>query len=255
MSGDDADLCAQAQELLRAVRRGMDFARELRGENERLRRRLAELEAAQRSAAASPEEREKRLLEIERENDDLAALHVASCQLHSTLEIDEVMRSVIEIAINLIGADACAIYLLDEERRELRAVAAAGVEASSLPVCRVGEGRLGQAVADGATRTFEAPAAGAPPGRDAGLPLACIPLRVAGREVGAIAILGLLRQKRGFTARDHQLFEVLAGQGAAAILAARHHAGSERPAELHGSSAELHRSSRPTNHGPDPSSR
>ena len=232
MSGADADLCARAEALLQAVRRGMDFARELRGENERLRQRLAELEAAQRSAAGDPDEREQRLLEIERENDQLAVLHVASLQLHSTLEIDEVMRIIIEIAINLIGADAAAIYLLDGE--ELRAVAAAGVAASSVPACRVGEGRLGEAVADGSPRTFAAPAEGAR-GRDPAHPLACIPLRAAGRPLGAIAIFGLLPQKQGFTPLDHQLFEVLAGQAAVAILAARLHTRVEcEPASDHG---------------------
>jgi len=260
-SGEGTNLSARGEEFLHAVRRGMEFTRELLGENERLRRRLADLEEGQQSAARSPEEekvrgellgridgleqehaslRERlreveaenqafaaRFHEIEQENQGLANLYVASSELHSTLEVDEVVRIVIEILINLIGADAFAIYLLDEGEQELRAIAAEGFEASSLPACRVGEGRLGEAVASGAHRTFDAEA-GATHARDPERPLACIPLRLERRTVGAIAIFRLLQQKQGFSAVDYELFDVLAGHAATAIWAARLHARPER---------------------------
>ena len=68
-----------------------------------------------------------RYVEIEEENNNLANLYVASYQLHSTLDLDEVLKIVIEIVINLIGAEVFAIYLLDGKDEELQVVAAEGV--------------------------------------------------------------------------------------------------------------------------------
>jgi transcriptional regulator with GAF, ATPase, and Fis domain len=260
MSNDRSNLFARGEEFLQAFNRGMEFTRELLRENERLRRRLAELEDQQQNAARSPHEWEKlrheligrirgleteyaslrerlreveaenrafadRYLEIEEENNNLANLYVASYQLHSTLDLDEVLRIIVEIVINLIGADVFAIYLLDERRQELRAVAAEGIEASRVPACRMGEGRLGEAVAAGAPQTFDEPGG---PARDPERPLVCIPLRIEQQALGAIAIFGLLQQKQGFTALDQELFNVLAGHAATAIFAARLYSQSER---------------------------
>ena len=260
MSDDRSELAARGEEFLQVFGRGMEFTRELLRENERLRTRLAELEDLQQHAAQSPAEWEKlrrellakirglegehaslreRLIEveaqsrehasrcasIEAENNHLANLYVASYQLHSTLEVDEVLRIAIEIVINLIGAEVFAIYLLDAASGELRAVAAEGIDLAGVPACRLGEGRLGGAVGEGAIRAFEdAPVEGPDPER----PLVCIPLCVDGRAIGAIALLRLLEQKQGFSALDHELFQVLAGHAATAILAARLHAQSER---------------------------
>jgi len=261
MSGERSSLSAQAEEILQAVRRGMEFTREILQENERLRRRLVEVEDRQQHAAQSPEDWEKlrrellaridgleqehaslrerlhqaewesrafadRYREVEEENNSLANLYVASCQLHSTLDVDEVLRIVTEIVINLVGADVFAIYLLDERLGELRAVAAEGLPLASLPVCRVGEGRLGEAVAAGVPRRFDAGADDR--SRDPERPLVCIPLQLERQAIGAIAIFGLLQQKQGFTPLDQELFEVLAGHAATAIFAAQVHSQSER---------------------------
>jgi predicted nuclease with TOPRIM domain len=55
-----------------------------------------------------------RYLEIEEENNNLANLYVASYQLHSTLDLEEVLKIIIEIVINLVGAEVFAVYILDE---------------------------------------------------------------------------------------------------------------------------------------------
>ena len=260
MSDDRSELNARGEEVLQLFNRGLEFTRELLHENERLRRRLAELEDEQQNAARSPADWEKlrkellakirglehehaslreRLMEIEsqsrenamryqsieEENNNLANLYVASYQLHSTLEVDEVLRIVIEIVINLIGADVFAIYLLDEARQELRAVAAEGIELGRVPACRIGEGRLGRAVSERAIHTFDD---GPEPARDPERPLVCIPLRMEGQVIGAIALFGLLQQKQGFSALDQELFNVLAGHAATAIFTARLYSQSER---------------------------
>jgi len=260
MSEDRSELSTRGEEFLQLFDRGMEFTRELLRENEHLRRRLVELEDEQQNAARSPAEWEKlrlelltkirglesehaslreRLIEVESqsrdfadrhgaiaaENNDLANLYVASYQLHSTLDLEEVLRITIEIVINLIGADVFAIYLLDTARQELRAVAAEGIDLGRVPPCPIGEGRLGRTVGEGVIRSFDEESGES---GDPERPLVCIPLRVEGQVIGAISLLGLLKQKRGFSALDQELFNVLAGHAATAIFAARLYSQSER---------------------------
>ena len=59
-------------------------------------------------------------------------------------------------------------------------------------------------------------------------PLVVIPLQIQKRPIGAIAIYSLLQQKEGFTALDHELFNLLGGHAATAIFAARLYSQSER---------------------------
>jgi regulator of replication initiation timing len=260
MSDDRSELSTRAEEFLQLWGRGMEFTREILRENERLRRRVAEIEDEQQGAARNPQDWEKlrqellarisglegehaslrerlgevearnrefadRCRSIEEENHNLANLYVASYQLHSTLEIDEVLRIVVEILINLVGAESFAIYLLDEGRQELRAVAAEGVALEGLPTCRLGEGPLGRTVTERSVRIAEGPA---PVVGDPESPLVCIPLLVDGKGIGAIALFGLLQQKQEFSALDRELFDVLAGHAATAIFAARLYSQSER---------------------------
>ena len=48
------------------------------------------------------------------------------------------------------------------------------------------------------------------------------------RPIGAIAIFSLLQQKNGFSALDHELFNVLGGHAATALFAAKLYSQSER---------------------------
>ena len=59
-------------------------------------------------------------------------------------------------------------------------------------------------------------------------PLVCIPLSVGDKTIGAIALYRMLVQKERFTALDHELFTLLGGHAATAILAAQLHAQSAR---------------------------
>ncbi len=258
MSGDGTNILARGEEFLSVFKRGADFTRELLAENERLRVQLLSEQSRQESAAQSPEEwgklrqellaridclerecmtvRERldqaeaengqfarRYVEIEEENNALANLYVASYQLHSTLDLDEVLKVIVEIVINLVGAEVFAVYLLDEETQALEAVAAEGGEPRSFPAAVLGSGVLGEAVA--ANRVVCAEEAGP---TDLGRPAVVVPLWVQGRPLGAIALYSLLQQKSGFTPLDHELFNVLGGHAATAIFAARLYSQSER---------------------------
>jgi hypothetical protein len=255
---DDRSGWQRGEEVLNILKRGQMFARELLQENERLRRRLASLEDQQQSAARSPEEwgklrielldriasleeenrtyRERlleveeenrrfadRYVEIEEENNNLANLYVASYQLHSTLDLEEVLKIVIEIVINLIGAEVFAVHLLDGRDEELRVVAVEGVEHGRIPNCRLGSGVIGRAVTTSETTCFDTSRSD-----DYTRPIVVIPLQIQRRPIGAISIFSLLQQKEGFSALDHELFNVLGGHAATAIFAARLYSQSER---------------------------
>ena len=55
-----------------------------------------------------------------------------------------------------------------------------------------------------------------------------VPLVVQERPIGAIAVYSLLQQKDGFSALDHELFNMLGGHAATALFAARLYSQSER---------------------------
>ncbi|MDX1579414.1 MAG: GAF domain-containing protein [Gemmatimonadota bacterium] len=252
------DLFRRADEFLGLFRKGAEFTRELLEENERLRRRLSDVEERQQYAAQDSGEWEKlreellsrvrtlesekmdvmerlkaveeenrqfasRYVEIEEENNNLANLYVSSYQLHSTLDLSEVLKIILEIVINLIGAETFAVYVLDEKSRQLEPVAAEGEELAAFPRMALGEGVVGEAVASGDTWCGE-PA----PSSDYGRPIVCIPLRVEERPIGAISIYKLLQQKDGFSPLDHELFTLLAGHAATSIFAAQLYGQSER---------------------------
>lgn len=258
MSQREGDLFERASEFLAMFRRGAEFTRELVEENARLRRRMLELETRQSDAAQDPKEWERlreelvdriqgleterqdvlerlgvleqenrtfaeRFLQIEEENNNLANLYVASFQLHSTLDLQEVLRIVVEIVINLVGAEVLCVYAIDERTGLLEPVAAEGRERASFASTPVGSGPVGEAVAQGDLRYREA-LSGAGPDE----PLVCIPLCVGAQAIGAIALYGLLVQKERFTPLDHELFTLLGGHAATAILAAQLHGQSER---------------------------
>ena len=257
MSGDER-VFSRAEEFLGLFKRGAEFSRELLVENERLRSELMRLQDRQESAASNPEQWSKlrhellerihsleeecssmrgrlveaeqengqfarRYVEIEEENNNLANLYVASYQLHSTLDMVEVIQIITEIVINLIGAEVFAIYLLDDATGELGAIAAEGMPASGFPTCQLGQGELGMAVAN-----QEATCRDGASSDDLERPLVTIPLVVQDRPLGAIAIYRLLQQKKGFTALDHELFNVLGGHAATAIFSARLYSQSAR---------------------------
>lgn len=252
------DVFERADEVLSLFRRGAEFTRELLQQNQSLRERLVQLESRQEDAAQDTGEWGKlrsellekiqglecerqdvlervgaledenrqfaaRYLEIEEENNALANLYVASYQLHSTLELTEVLKIVIEIVINLIGAEVFAVYVLDEKSNRLEPVASEGAELSAIPHETLGSGVVGDSVANGETSCQELDGA-----VDWTRPLVSIPLRVDDRAIGAIAIFKLLAQKDEFTPLDHELFTLLAGHAATAIFAAQLFGHSER---------------------------
>ena len=98
---------------------GDDRAQELTERVRELEERLSEVEARYRKVEEENKEFADRYIEIEEQNNNLANLYVASYQLHSTLDYSEVIRIVQEIVINLIGAEAFHLFVVSDKTGQL----------------------------------------------------------------------------------------------------------------------------------------
>jgi nitrate/nitrite-specific signal transduction histidine kinase len=256
------ELFRKGEEFQQLQRKVESFTREIISDNEKLRYRVSALEQENKSlklagaddgrdgddlvAKIRRLEREKeeilkeykeveqenidfarRYVEIEEENNNLANLYVASYQLHSTLDLKEVLRIVKEIIINLIGADRFAVYLVDQNSGEMSSVAAEGLEMDALPAVRLGSGIVGRNLTENAGKVYvsESRSVEAHSVED---PLVSIPLRIKDDPFGSIVILGLLQQKKEFTPLDIELFHLLGGHAATAIFASKLYSESKR---------------------------
>src|SRR5688572_14859215 len=128
-------LFSKSEEILEMFRKGKAFTEELMSENERLRYRLVHLETEKMNLANTLQKEVERLrlengqlsqqleflsdrseeiesenkdfvlryIEVEEQNESLANLYVASHNLHSTLDPQEVLQCIKEILINMVG--------------------------------------------------------------------------------------------------------------------------------------------------------
>jgi vacuolar-type H+-ATPase subunit I/STV1 len=239
--------------------KGARFTQELLRENEILNQQIAELEsenAAMRLQIKSDQairelltkiqqlEQEKAQLvsevheveakssavemtytEVETELANLASLYVASRQLHSTMNVSSAVRQVKEILEQLVGARSYAIFFLSDDATGLVRIASRDLEEDALPRVDLHTGSIGKVFSTGTADIAE----------DGNLskcttssPAACIPLRIADRVVGVIAIIATLEQKTRFLPVDYEFFKLLSGHAASAIVAARLFADADR---------------------------
>ncbi len=257
---DDKGTVKRAEEFLQVFKKGAEFTQELLRENERLRYQILQIEEANKHNASphavGDEEYKKlrkrveeleaekveildriqqieaenhnfanRYVEIETENNNLANLYIASYQLHSTLDFKEVLQIIMEIVINLIGAEEFSVLLLDEKSNKLQAVASEGVTKEELPLISIGEGIIGQMAKTGENYFIEDMEHYT---RDFHHPIVCIPLKIKEHVIGVIAIYKLLVQKKRFADVDYELFTLLAGHAATAIFSSKLYSESER---------------------------
>jgi hypothetical protein len=256
---DLPDLAASKREFIETFfKRGAEFAEELMRDNERLRYRIAQLEQERHTLASADRpgssgnalrelvtrietlEAERDALserfrgieaesrdfharyhDIERENNNLANLYVASYQLHSTMDLREVTQIILEILLNFVGAKTFAIQLVDDERGRLRTLAAEGVDRARVPEGALADGRVGQALASGQRFIDESRLAAR---ADLTLPSIVVPLRIRDKVVGAIVVWDLLVQKTALADVDYELFNLLAAHAAFALQGAKLHA-------------------------------
>lgn len=202
---------------LRAQLRSDDAIRELLSKIEALESEKREL--LDRFAASGPYGGDftPRFADIESENAKLASLYVASYQLHSTLDLRSILRQLKELLAQFVGARAFGIYLADESRRELRAVASEGVATTTLHPVPAGKGPIGAAWTSGQASWVD----GNSTAGSIESPAACIPMRLDDRCVGVIVVFATFEQKPEFVDLDFELFKLLGAHAASALAAAR----------------------------------
>jgi len=259
MEKEPASISKKVEEFLQVFKKGEEFTQELLKENEKLRYRVAQLEEATKFTdregsfkVHSMEERIKfledenrslieryrvveeenkdfanRYIEVEAENNNLANLYVASYQLHSTLDFNESLKIILEIVMNLIGAEEFSIMMLDEKTNELTIVAQEGMGPEARASVKLGEGTIGNAARSGDAYYRD----GDPTdltGIDYLHPLVVIPLKIKEHVIGVIVIYKLLVQKQQFSNVDYELFSMLAGHAATALFSSKLYSQSER---------------------------
>jgi GAF domain-containing protein len=185
-----------------------EYVQGLIAENERLRLLVDGLKAESEAQVAN-----------------LASLYVAVTSMHGALDRPSVLSSVQEIVTNLIGSEEMAIFETDSAHGRLTLLASVGIEPSPYQEICLGEGAIGRAAATG-ERVIRHEGGSLTEDGDAAL-TACIPLKVAGRVVGVLAVFRLLPHKGSLDAIDIDLFDVLAAHAASALLFTRLYAASD----------------------------
>ncbi len=161
---------------------------------------------------------EQHIQDIELENSNLASLYVALSQLHSTLDVNEVLGVIVEILLNFVGAEEFAVMIIDKEDA-LRPITTHGVAREDVPALQKA-GMYAASIASGDPK-FGAFQRGPAPGGVSGEPSLCIPLHAAGEVIGVMPVWSFLRQKEALTDIDHEIIQLMSKSAGTALEAAR----------------------------------
>ncbi len=160
-------------------------------------------------------------MEFGRQNTYLASLYAASSCLHESSDRVEVLETVRDVVLNLIGSREVAVFELEDGEdgsdAKLSLTYAAGLEAGSRDSIALGEGLIGGVAESGESYLAGISEAGAALSSEVDLS-AAIPLRFDNQVTGVIAVFKLLPQKTGgFDALDQELFDLLAHHAGASL--------------------------------------
>jgi len=202
-AGQTADLDKRrlAAELALA-REAADHARE---ERERLRERLADIEAENRRLCDD-------FVAVQQQSTELAQRCVALERIHGAATREETLAALQEIVVNVIGSEEVAIF----ERRGggLELAQSFGVDPEPLRRVVLGDGAVGRAAATGLPWRAGAEESHGPGDGDL---TAAIPLLHGDDVAGVIAIYRLLGHKPGLTEADEALFDLLSAHAGVAL--------------------------------------
>jgi hypothetical protein len=176
----------------------------LQGQIDVLQRRLDAVEREHKQC-------DVKMRELQEQNTNLIQIAVANQLLSAAGGHEEVLSAIEEIVVNMIGSEEIAIFELRQDGT-LALTHARGVDESSDRVKRAHD-RILQAAMSG-NIVVKSALEGA--GVDGGM-TAAIPLKLDSSVLGIIAIFRLLEQKPALEPVDHELFEVLSRQAAAAL--------------------------------------
>lgn len=161
--------------------------------------------------------------QVEQQNSNMANLYVASYRLHGTLDREEVLATIQEILINLVGSEEIGIFEMDTKHSELVLASSFGIDAKCYRTIPLGSGVIGRVAVTGEAYLVGQGNRGGESPDESNL-TACIPLKVDGQVMGAIAVFQLLQQKSGFEPVDQELFDLLATHAGMALYCTGLHA-------------------------------
>jgi GAF domain-containing protein len=215
---DAGDFVRQVQESTQ------QYTRDLLTENDRLVGLVSSLLANIAHMEATSRAFTERYLEVEQLNANLANLYVASYRLHGSLEREQVLATLQEILVNIVGSEEFAIFERRKDGPSMHVVWSLGVDATQIPDVRLGEPGLGSCIARGSPHV---------PGHDPDVTeiarriTACIPLRIGDHVIGAIVVYRLLAHKPAVEEADLEMFNLLATHAATALYCSELHAGAQ----------------------------
>jgi nitrate/nitrite-specific signal transduction histidine kinase len=196
------------QEQLMTAREEVSMRQE---EHNSLLRRLSDVEVENERVASQ-------FLDIETQNTNLANLYVASHQLRSSLDREQILAAIKEIIINLIGSEDFGIFERIDDTDRLVLVDSFDPAPQIVHEVRLGDGIIGTVAATG-----EPHVSSDARNRVSGM-TACIPLKVDDQVTGVIAVFRLLPQKANvLESLDHELFDLLAAQAGIALYCSKLH--------------------------------
>jgi signal transduction histidine kinase len=169
------------------------------------------------------------LQETERRAQQLSTLNIITRQLTSTLELQPLLKNILESAVSILNTEAGSLFLVDAQTDELIFQVMVSPVASNLAGQRLpaGTGIVGKAVTNrkslivndvAATSTWN-PA----PDKQTGFitrAILAVPMEVKDRVIGVIEIINK-KDGNPFTDDDQNLLSAFAGQAAVAIENAR----------------------------------
>src|SRR4030042_2931036 len=84
------------------------------------------------------------------QTDEILMIIKAAELINSNVRLDEVLKNIVDVAINLTKADRGTLYLVDKDKNELWSLVAVGTEIKEIRL-RMGEGLAGYVAQSGET--------------------------------------------------------------------------------------------------------
>lgn len=160
---------------------------------------------------------------------NLTALSEVSAIITSSLELKEVLKSIMEMATKLMKAEASSLMLIDEKTQELVFEEALGEKEEKVKKIklRIGEGIAGYVAKFGIplliSDAYSDPRFNPEVDKFTGFrtkSILCVPLKIKDKIIGVVEVLNRI-DKKSFDEDDKELFSALANHAAIAIENAR----------------------------------
>lgn len=154
----------------------------------------------------------RRVEQLEHENYHLASMYVAGLQFHSARTLPEVLQTITEILLNFVGIGAFTLFVLDEERQMLFALAREGGDIEACGEVAVSEGGAIAAMIQRAR-----PWTRGDPAYADDSAIMYLPLVSNRRLVAVLRLESFLAQKPGFDDNDFSLLSMISEHAGIAI--------------------------------------